>query len=139
MCGIYAYIGNKPAAPSLIEGIKKLEYRGYDSVGISTIENGTDIVIHKVVGNTKKLKSNLSRESLDGTIGIAHTRWATHGKISKANAHPHISNNNDVAISHNGIIENYLDLKQELLNDNFTFKSETDSEIISHLISKFLN
>ena len=139
MCGIYAYVGDKPAAQSLIEGIRKLEYRGYDSVGISTIENENEIVIHKVVGNTKKLKTKLSHETLNGNIGIAHTRWATHGKISEANAHPHISQNSDVVISHNGIIENYLQLKQELLNENVIFKSETDSEIISHLISKYLN
>tara|TARA_B100000029_G_scaffold514555_1_gene617883 strand:+ start:1033 stop:2874 length:1842 start_codon:yes stop_codon:yes gene_type:complete len=139
MCGIFAYVGDKPAVQSLIEGIKKLEYRGYDSVGISTIENKDKIVIHKVVGNTKKLKAKLSNETLKGNIGIAHTRWATHGKISEANAHPHISQNSDVVISHNGIIENYLQLKQELLNANFIFKSETDSEIISHLISKYLN
>ena len=127
MCGIFAYVGDKPAVQSLIEGIKKLEYRGYDSVGISTIENKDKIVIHKVVGNTKKLKAKLSNETLKGNIGIAHTRWATHGKISEANAHPHISQNSDVVISHNGIIENYLQIKQELLNANFIFKSETDS------------
>ena len=139
MCGIFAYVGNKPAVPMLINGITKLEYRGYDSVGLSTIENKKEIVIHKVVGDTQKLKDKLSNKNLRGKIGIAHTRWATHGKISVPNAHPHISQNHDVAISHNGIIENYIELKQELLNSNFIFQSDTDSEIIAHFISKFLN
>ena len=133
MCGIIGYIGHKKASPILINGLLRLEYRGYDSAGISTIEkNGLSVM--KDVGRVKNLYNLKGINSLEGTIGIAHTRWATHGKPSKENAHPHLDNSNSFAVVHNGIIENYNELKKFLLDSGYTFHSQTDTEIIPNLI-----
>ena len=132
MCGIIGYIGHQKASPILINGLLRLEYRGYDSAGISTIEkNGLSVMKDK--GRVKNLYNLDGIDSLEGTIGIAHTRWATHGKPSKENAHPHLDNSNTFAVVHNGIIENYNDLKKLLLDNGYTFHSQTDTEIIPNL------
>ena len=133
MCGIIGYIGKKKATPILINGLLRLEYRGYDSAGIATVESDK-IVIMKDKGRVKNLENLKGINDLNGTIGIAHTRWATHGKPSKENAHPHYDNNNTFAVVHNGIIENYHDLKEFLIKKGYTFYSQTDTEVIPNLI-----
>ena len=133
MCGIIGYIGTKKAAPILINGLLRLEYRGYDSAGIATIEkNGLSVMKDK--GRVKNLYNLDGIDDLEGTIGIAHTRWATHGKPSKENAHPHLDNSNSFAVVHNGIIENYNDLRNFLVKNGYTFRSQTDTEVIPNLI-----
>lgn len=136
MCGIVGYIGNSKASPILINGLLKLEYRGYDSAGIATLENNTICQI-KNKGRVKELQCSDNIDSMKGTIGIAHTRWATHGKPSATNAHPHIDCHNNFSVVHNGIIENYTELKDFLKNAGYTFASETDSEIIPNLIDYY--
>jgi glucosamine--fructose-6-phosphate aminotransferase (isomerizing) len=133
MCGIVGYIGKQDAAPLLLESLKKLEYRGYDSAGIAVVTNGR-VEVRRCEGKLKNLESLLEREPIKGTIGIGHTRWATHGRPSETNAHPHRAG--DVVVVHNGIIENYLDLKAELLARNTKFSSETDTEIVAHLVGE---
>ena len=134
MCGIVAYIGKKQAYPILINGLKRLEYRGYDSAGIA-IKNGK-LQVYKCKGKVQDL-INFSRDkNLEGTIGIGHTRWATHGKPNDINAHPHTSDDGDLVVIHNGIIENYAVLKEALIKDGHTFTSETDTEVLIHLIGK---
>ena len=133
MCGIIGYIGKKKATPILINGLLRLEYRGYDSAGIATVESDK-IAIMKDKGRVKNLENLKGINDLNGTIGIAHTRWATHGKTSKENAHPHYDNNKTFAVVHNGIIENYHDLKEFLIKKGYTFYSETDTEVIPNLI-----
>ena len=133
MCGIIGYIGNKKAEPILINGLLRLEYRGYDSAGISTIEkNGLKTIKNK--GRVSELEKVSGINDLTGTIGIGHTRWATHGKPSSTNSHPHMDNSKKFAVVHNGIIENYADLKDFLKSQNYTFLSETDTEVIPNLI-----
>ena len=136
MCGIVGYIGNKPACPILFAGLTNLEYRGYDSAGISTIEKNT-LSILKDKGRVKNLLNLPEFNSLNGTIGIAHTRWATHGKPSAINSHPHLDNSKTFSVVHNGIIENYNELKKFLTDNGFTFYSETDTEVIPNLISYY--
>lgn len=140
MCGIIGYIGHRKAIPILLNGLKRLEYRGYDSCGVAVIDNNA-IKLIKTKGSLKNLKNKLSSESkvINSTIGIAHTRWATHGIPNEINAHPHVSNDNSIAIVHNGIIENFESLKKYLIKEGYNFKSQTDSEVIVHLISKFYN
>ena len=133
MCGIVGYIGNNEARPILINGLLKLEYRGYDSAGISTIEKGK-IVTLKNKGRVKELEKMDNIKLLEGTCGIAHTRWATHGKPSSTNAHPHMDNSQTFSVVHNGIIENYDEIKQFLLDKDYKFLSETDTEVIPNLI-----
>ena len=133
MCGIIGYIGHKKASPILINGLLRLEYRGYDSAGISTVEkNGLSIMKDK--GRVKNLYNLDGIDDLTGTIGIAHTRWATHGKPSKENSHPHLDNSNNFSVVHNGIIENYNDLRNFLIDNGYTFRSQTDTEVIPNLI-----
>jgi len=132
MCGIVAYIGSKAAYPILIKGLQRLEYRGYDSAGIALL-NG-DITIYKTKGKVAELKEYLNGRTLEGSIGIAHTRWATHGEPNKVNAHPHFSQNHSLAIIHNGIIENYLSLREELQKRGYKFESDTDTEVLINLI-----
>lgn len=134
MCGIVGYIGNQKASLILIEGLKKLEYRGYDSAGISTIENGK-LLVMKDKGRVKNLEEINGIDSLTGTIGIAHTRWATHGKPSKENSHPHLDNGDNFSVVHNGIIENYGELRKELEEKGIKFRSQTDTEVIPNLIN----
>ncbi|MBP5449096.1 MAG: glutamine--fructose-6-phosphate transaminase (isomerizing) [Spirochaetales bacterium] len=133
MCGIVGYIGDRPAAPLLLEGLKRLEYRGYDSSGLAVLDNS--ITCYKRVGRISSLTGIVPQE-LNQTVGIAHTRWATHGGVSDANAHPHLSRNKKFAIVHNGIIENYIYLKNMLAKAGFAFSSQTDSEVIAHLLEK---
>lgn len=136
MCGIMGYIGNQKASPILLNGLKKLEYRGYDSAGISTLERGK-LAVLKTVGRVNALYEAPELESFGGTVGIAHTRWATHGKPSKENSHPHLDNKGIFSVVHNGIIENYTALKARLENEGFSFYSETDTEVIPNLISYY--
>ena len=133
MCGIVGYIGNKKASPILINGLLRLEYRGYDSAGIATMENDK-IKLMKNKGRVNNLYKLDGIDSLVGTIGIAHTRWATHGKPSKENSHPHVDNSNSFAVVHNGIIENYHELKNFLVEKGYKFVSATDTEVIPNLI-----
>ncbi|HCY10737.1 MAG: glutamine--fructose-6-phosphate aminotransferase [Deltaproteobacteria bacterium GWC2_55_46] len=133
MCGIVGYVGPKDSVEILLEGLKRLEYRGYDSSGIAVVKEGK-IELRRSVGKLEKLTAVLQKKPLDGNIGIGHTRWATHGRPSEQNAHPHIEGG--VAVVHNGIIENYLALKEELIDEGAKFKSETDTEILSHLIQR---
>ncbi len=134
MCGIVGYIGNKDSQNILIDGLKKLEYRGYDSAGVAVFtDSGLEVV--KAKGRLTVLESKLSQSPLRGTIGIGHTRWATHGKPSDENSHPHTDNSMKFSVVHNGIIENYMSLKEELMAKGHHFVSETDTEVISHLIA----
>jgi glucosamine--fructose-6-phosphate aminotransferase (isomerizing) len=132
MCGIVAYIGPKEAFPILIKGLQRLEYRGYDSAGIALL-NG-DLQLYKTKGKVAELEAFLKDKDLQGTIGIAHTRWATHGEPNQTNAHPHFSQSGKLAIIHNGIIENYAALKKELVKRGYTFQSDTDTEVLINLI-----
>ena len=136
MCGIVGYIGTKRAVPILLDGLKKLEYRGYDSAGISTLENNSLSCI-KEKGRVDQLKNLVDNENLNGTIGIAHTRWATHGKPNKINSHPHFDNSKRFSVVHNGIIENYTDIKKFLMDNGYQFLSETDTEVIPNLINYY--
>lgn len=133
MCGIVAYVGGQKAYPILIKGLKRLEYRGYDSSGISLL-NDSGLVIHKCKGKVSDLEAHAKGKDIGGTIGIGHTRWATHGEPNDINAHPHFSESGDLAMIHNGIIENYGPLKEELIKRGHSFKSETDTEVLIHLI-----
>ncbi len=135
MCGIVGYIGDKEALPILIDGLKHLEYRGYDSAGVAIL--GEDLRIVKTQGRIKDLEAKLKNSDLKGKIGIGHTRWATHGAPNDENAHPHFSESKNIVIVHNGIIENYLELKKMLINEGHTFRSETDTEVIAYLIESF--
>jgi len=136
MCGIVGYIGKRNSVKVLINGLQRLEYRGYDSAGISVIENG-NLLTFKRKGKVAELVKLLEKKEIDSTIGIAHTRWATHGEPNDINAHPHTDNSNNIAIVHNGIIENYYSLKQMLLSKGYFFKSETDTEVLAVLIGYF--
>ena len=133
MCGIIGYIGDKKATPVLINGLLCLEYRGYDSAGIAVIENGK-IAVMKDKGRVSNLEAIDGINDLTSTIGIAHTRWATHGKPAKENAHPHLDNSGEFAVVHNGIIENYQELREFLLSKGYHFLSQTDTEMIPNLI-----
>jgi len=132
MCGIIAYIGPKQAFPILINGLYRLEYRGYDSAGIALLNNG--IKLYKTKGKVSELENYIRGKDVTGTLGIAHTRWATHGEPNDINAHPHFSESKNLAIIHNGIIENYAPLKEELVNRGYSFVSETDTEVLVQLI-----
>jgi len=138
MCGIIGYIGDKQALPILIDGLKKLEYRGYDSAGVA-VHNGTFININKAKGRLTVLEERIKHSELEGTLGIGHTRWATHGEPSDINSHPHTNQSGDIAIVHNGIIENYMKLKNWLQREGYVFASETDTEVVAHLINYYYN
>ena len=135
MCGIVGIVGHTPVAPLIVDALKRLEYRGYDSAGVATIERG-ELSRRRAEGKLINLERRLQNEPLDGTIGIGHTRWATHGVPNETNAHPHFSNG--VAIVHNGIIENFSELREELTRDGYTFASQTDTEVVAHLVSREL-
>lgn len=137
MCGIVGCVLNKKVAPTIIESIKKLEYRGYDSVGIATVTDS--INLKKGSGKIKEVDSEINLEDIEGNIGIAHVRWATHGNPTKENAHPHCDCQNKISVVHNGIIENYKELRHELTKEGHIFKSETDTEVIPHLIEKYMD
>src|SRR5579884_1644508 len=138
MCGIVGYIGERMAVPILLNGLRRLEYRGYDSSGVAFYEDG-QIILKKTVGKLSNLENVLNGRVYTSHVGIGHTRWATHGKPSEINAHPHGDCHGKVMVVHNGIIENYLSLKRMLISEGHVFRSETDTEVISHLIEKYLN
>lgn len=138
MCSIIGYLGNSRAAPVLVEALKKMEYRGYDSVGIATSKAGR-ILTRKGVGKVAEVNSLLHLDELSGEIGIGHTRWATHGAVTSSNAHPHSSCKADIGVVHNGVIENYHELKEGLSKDGHIFKSDTDSEVIAHLLEHYMS
>ena len=130
MCGIVGYSGPKEPLPILINGLSRLEYRGYDSAGIA-ISDGNKITVEKKEGKLDVLKNHLKDSNIKGNIGIGHTRWATHGVPNDVNAHPHSDNSEEFAIIHNGIIENYAEIKKDLLEEGFKFKSDTDTEVVA--------
>ena len=135
MCSIIGYFGTKDAAPILVRALQKMEYRGYDSVGVAT-KNDDQISVKKGVGKVSDVNNLLNLSNMSGKIGIGHTRWATHGKVSENNAHPHFSNSKKIAIVHNGIIENYEELKNNLISNGYEFQSETDTEVLANLIQQ---
>ena len=139
MCGIVGYIGNKNTKDILIKGLKNLEYRGYDSAGIAILNDENKIDIFKSKGKIVNLEEKIQNKSITGNLGIGHTRWATHGEPSEINSHPHFSKDGNIAIVHNGIIENYLELKENLKKDGYEFISETDTEVVVHLYHKYYN
>lgn len=137
MCGIVGYIGNKKAYPVLIKGLKRLEYRGYDSAGVALISEKKDLNVYKAKGKVSDLEAFAQQKDISGTVGIAHTRWATHGEPCQANAHPHYSSSENLALIHNGIIENYAVLKDKLQKKGYVFRSTTDTEVLVQLIEYF--
>ena len=138
MCGIVGYVGNKQVVPLIIDGLRKLEYRGYDSAGIAVVNENHDLEIRRAEGKLRNLEETIRLSPLDGTYGIGHTRWATHGRPTEENAHPHRDCTGRVVVVHNGIIENYLQLKERLRHTDHRFVTETDTEIIAHLIEEHL-
>src|SRR5688572_12697245 len=134
MCGIVGYVGKQKAAPLILEGLKRLEYRGYDSAGVAVIQNGR-FQVAKKIGRVANLEKETSVNRLTGTHGMGHTRWATHGGVTDANAHPHISSDGKLALIHNGVIENYSQIKTFLLTKGYTFQSQTDTEVLCNLIA----
>src|SRR3989344_263251 len=138
MCGIIGCIGNEKAAPILIKGLKNLEYRGYDSAGISTISKN-NIIIEKDTGKIDEIEKKINFDSMGGSVGISHCRWATHGNVTKENAHPHTDCTGKISIVHNGIIENFSELKDSLIKKGHKFKTSTDTEVIAHLIEEHYN
>jgi glucosamine--fructose-6-phosphate aminotransferase (isomerizing) len=137
MCGIVGYVGKKSVVPIIIEGLRRLEYRGYDSAGIAVAGNGAGLQIRRAQGKLRNLEEVIRQNPLDGTYGIGHTRWATHGRPTEENAHPHRDCTGKIVVVHNGIVENYLSLKKKLIDEGHTFTTETDTEIIAHLIEKY--
>ncbi|HXW16799.1 MAG TPA: glutamine--fructose-6-phosphate transaminase (isomerizing) [Candidatus Acidoferrales bacterium] len=138
MCGIVGYIGSKKVVPLILDGLHRLEYRGYDSAGIAVVSQNGKLEIRRASGKLQNLEGVLRDSPIEGTYGIGHTRWATHGRPTEENAHPHQDCTGEVVVVHNGIIENYLDLKHELLRERHIFKTETDTEVIAHLVEKYL-
>src|ERR1043166_3141491 len=136
MCGIVGYVGKKSVVPVIIEGLRRLEYRGYDSAGIAVCGNGGGLEIRRAKGKLRNLEEAIRQKPLQGTYGIGHTRWATHGRPTEENAHPHRDCTGKIVVVHNGIIENYLDLKLELQRQGHRFVTETDTEIVAHLVER---
>src|ERR1700693_150985 len=139
MCGIVGYVGKKQVVPVIIEGLRKLEYRGYDSAGIAVAGNGEGLQIRRAEGKLRNLEEVIRLKPLDGTYGIGHTRWATHGRPTEENAHPHRDCTGKIVVVHNGIVENYVALKKRLIDEGHKFRTETDTEVIAHLIEKNLS
>ena len=137
MCGIVGYVGDKQVVPLIIDGLRKLEYRGYDSAGIAVADESRHLELRRAEGKLRNLEECIRLNPLDGTYGIGHTRWATHGRPTEENAHPHRDQSGKVVVVHNGIIENYLSLKERLASNGSTFKTETDTEVIAHLIGHY--
>jgi glucosamine--fructose-6-phosphate aminotransferase (isomerizing) len=138
MCGIVGYVGNKQVVPVIIDGLRKLEYRGYDSAGIAVVDERHDLEIRRAEGKLRNLEETIRLSPLDGTYGIGHTRWATHGRPTEENAHPHRDCTGRVVVVHNGIIENYIQLKDRLRKSDHRFVTETDTEVVAHLIEEYL-
>ena len=135
MCGIVGYVGKAEAPKALLEGLKRLEYRGYDSAGMATL-NGTGLAVRKAVGRIAELEKLVAEQPIHGQVGICHTRWATHGAVTQENAHPHFDGSGKLALVHNGVVENYLDLRAQLERDGHFFKSQTDTEVLAHLVGR---
>src|SRR6202046_1528047 len=138
MCGIVGYIGPREAVPIIIDGLKRLEYRGYDSAVLAVLENGC-LAVRRASGKLRNLEEVLKLNPVEGHYGIGHTRWATHGRPTEENAHPHRDCHGDIVVVHNGIVENYLALKQQLIAEGHTFITETDTEVIAHLVEKYFD
>src|SRR5499425_2523018 len=134
MCGIIGYIGKSDATPILVDGLRRLEYRGYDSAGVATLANGK-LELRKCAGRISSLSQIIQQDPVHGFCGIGHTRWATHGGVTDANAHPHLSSDGQFALIHNGVIENYAQMKAFLTGKGYTFQSETDTEVLCNLIA----
>jgi glucosamine--fructose-6-phosphate aminotransferase (isomerizing) len=139
MCGIVGYVGNKQVVPLIIDGLRKLEYRGYDSAGIAVVDDAKHLEMRRAEGKLRNLEECIRLNPLDGNYGIGHTRWATHGRPTEENAHPHRDQSGRVVVVHNGIIENYLQLKERLAAEGSEFKTETDTEVVAHLVGHYLN
>src|SRR5271170_1354213 len=139
MCGIVGYIGPKPVVPVIIEGLRRLEYRGYDSAGIAVAGGPEGLALRRAPGKLRNLEVAIADSPIEGSFGIGHTRWATHGRPTEENAHPHRDGSGTLVVVHNGIVENYLTLKNALIAKGHKFVSETDTEIIAHLIEDELN
>src|SRR5579871_284314 len=137
MCGIVGYVGKKPVVPIILEGLRRLEYRGYDSAGIAVAGNGDKLQVRRAEGKLRNLEEAIRLKPLEGTYGIGHTRWATHGRPTEENAHPHRDCTGKIVVVHNGIVENYLSLKKKLTEEGHKFTTETDTEIIAHLVEKY--
>src|SRR5471032_370536 len=135
MCGIVGYIGSKEVVPVLIEGLRKLEYRGYDSAGVAVVRDGA-VDLRRSAGKLANLEQVIRLDPISGEYGIGHTRWATHGRPTEENAHPHRDCHRRIVVVHNGIIENYLDLKRELIARGHTFVTQTDTEVVAHLVEQ---
>src|SRR6476469_1626242 len=135
MCGIIGYIGSKPVVPVLIDGLRRMEYRGYDSAGVAVV-SPEGIELRRSAGKLANLENVIRTEPVDGVYGVGHTRWATHGRPTEENAHPHRDCTGRIVVVHNGIIENYLDLKQQLQREGHKFVTETDTEIVAHLVER---
>ena len=137
MCGIVGYVGKKSVVPVILEGLRRLEYRGYDSAGIAVCGNGDGLQLRRAEGKLRNLEESIRQKPLEGTYGIGHTRWATHGRPTEENAHPHRDCTGKIVVVHNGIVENYLGLKKKLIEEGHKFTTETDTEIIAHLVEKY--
>src|SRR5438034_7667016 len=138
MCGIVGYVGNKQVVPLIIEGLRKLEYRGYDSAGIAAVDENHKLQIRRAEGKLRNLEDVLQKDPIDGSYGVGHTRWATHGRPTEENAHPHRDCTGRVVVVHNGNSEHYLQLKERLSKSDHRFVTETDTEIVAHLIEEYL-
>src|ERR1700746_3012449 len=138
MCGIVGYIGSKKVVPVIVEGLRKLEYRGYDSAGIAVVTQAGKLEIRRASGKLRNLEEVLQKSPIEGTYCIGHTRWATHGRHTEENAHPHRDCSGQIVVVHNGIIENYLELKEQLQREGHKFVTETDTEIVAPLVEKNL-
>ena len=136
MCGIVGYIGTHRAVPIILDGLKRLEYRGYDSAGLAVYCDDGQLAVRRAQGKLRNLEESIRMDPVDGAFGIGHTRWATHGRPTEENAHPHRDCKGDIVVVHNGIVENYLSLKQQLQHEGHVFKTETDTEVIAHLVEK---
>jgi glutamine---fructose-6-phosphate transaminase (isomerizing) len=135
MCGIVGYVGHRKAVPIILEGLKRLEYRGYDSAGLA-VYGDDNLAVRRAKGKLRNLEDAIRLSPVDGSFGIGHTRWATHGRPTEENAHPHRDCTGDVVVVHNGIVENYLTLKHQLQAEGHKFRTETDTEVIAHLVEK---
>src|ERR1700742_2146085 len=138
MCGIVGYVGDKQVVGVIVDGLRKLEYRGYDSAGIAVVDEDGQLTIRRAEGKLRNLEEAIKLKPLDGAYGIGHTRWATHGRPTEENAHPHRDCSGKIVVVHNGIIENFLPLKHRLQSGDHRFVTETDTEVIAHLIEEYM-
>src|SRR5436190_15463782 len=139
MRGIVGYVGNNQVVPLIVDGLRKLEYRGYDSAGIAVVDSDCNLSLRRAEGKLRNLEEVIRLKPLDGNYGIGHTRWATHGRPTEENAHPHRDQSGKIVVVHNGIIENYLTLKERLADLGHEFKTETDTEVVAHLIGHYVD